>query len=354
MRCTKWRQTLGAAFLSAVLGAGLVGSATAASADWTFETLDGAGGSGGRTTNNVGTDNAVTIYGGQPHVWYYDTSQGDLRHAWWTGTAWSFETLDGAGGAGGRTTNNVGRFNAVTIYGGQPHVWYRDDTAGDLRHAWWNGAAWSFETLDGAGGGDGRTPNDVGFDNAVTIYGGQPHVWYYDGTAGDLRHAWWNGAAWSFETLDGNGGAGGRTTNIVGLYNAVTIYGGQPHVWYYDFSAGDLRHAWWNGTAWSFETLDGDGGAGGRTTNDVGRDNAVTIYGGQPHVWYWDNSQGDLRHAWWNGAAWSFETLDGAGGANGRTTNNVGNYNAVTIYGGQPHVWYRDFSAGDLRHAWYG
>jgi len=53
-------------------------------------------------------------------------------------------------------------------------------------------------------------------------------------------------ADWYFETLDGDGGTNGRTTNDVGFFNAVTLYGGVPHVWYFDFTVGTLRQAWYS------------------------------------------------------------------------------------------------------------
>ena len=242
----------------------------------------------------------------------------------------------------------------MTIYAGQPHVWYHDFNVGDLRHAWWNGVQWNFETLDGAGGGNGRTTNPVGQYNAAATFAGQLHVWHLDLLGGDLRHAWWNGVQWTFETLDGAGGAGGRTSSLVGGFNAAAVNAGQLHVWYRDYGRGALRHAWWDGVQWRFETLDGDGGGNGRTTNNVGAYNAVTIYAGEPHVWYHDFTAGDLRHAWWDGARWTFETLDGAGGGNGRTIKNVGQFNAVALHAGQPHVWYYDATVGTFRHAWWG
>jgi hypothetical protein len=326
---------------------------------WNFETLDGGvADSNGRTGDNVGTFNAAVVYGGQPHVWYRDATNGDLRHAWWTGASWAFETLDGAGGSNGRVNADVGSDAAVTLYGGQPHVWYRDATNGDLRHAWWTGTQWDFETLDGAAAGPhGQLDADVGSANAVSLYGGQPHVWYRDETNGDLRHAWWTGTQWDFETLDGaTTGPRGQLDADVGSANAVSLYGGQPHVWYRDNTSADLRHAWWTGSQWDFETLDGSAvGVNGQVAGDVGSDNAVVLYGGLPHVWYRDTTNGDLRHAWWTGTRWDLETLDGTvAGPNGRTIDNVGTFNAVVLYNGQPHVWYHDADAGTLRHAWYG
>ena len=338
--------------------------APAGADSWSFETLDGDGGANGRTANSVGMHNTTLLYEGVPHVWYRNVTGGDLRHAWWNAAAgaWAFETLDGNGGANGRTANNVGYWATSTLYQGAPHLWYYDAIGGDLRHAWWNAAVgqWGFETLDGNGGADGRTSSAVGPYGAAAVYQDVPHVWYQNATDGDLRHAWWNAAVdqWVFETLDGNGGANGRTANTVGLDPSAALYDGVPHVWYRDETGNDLRHAWWNGAAraWGFETLDGNGGANGRTVNSVGTYTAATLYQGVPHVWYGDNTGGDLRHAWWNAAAgaWGFETLDGNGGANGRTADMVGYYNAVTLYQGEPHVFYLDATGDDLRHARYG
>jgi hypothetical protein len=206
---------------------------------------------------------AALLYDGKPQVWYQALPDGTLRHAWWSGAVWFFETLDGAGapGGNGRTTELVGSYNAVLLYAGQPHVWYQDEDAGTLRHAWWSGSAWFFETLDGAGapGGNGRVADAVGQYNAVIIYAGQPHVWYEDTAsfAGTLRHAWWTGSSWAFETLDGENSPGGnrRTSDIVGSYVVVDLDQGQPHLWYDDETTHTRRHAWWSGEVWFFEAL---------------------------------------------------------------------------------------------------
>ena len=137
-RRVAWPLTVAlAVFLAGVL---LPLSATpATAADWYFETLDGhQTGPNGQINANVGAYKALTLYAGQPHVWYCDTTNGDLRHAWWTGTAWHFETLDGhQTGPNGQINASVGLDSAVTLYAGQPHVWYRDSSNEDLRHAWY-------------------------------------------------------------------------------------------------------------------------------------------------------------------------------------------------------------------------
>jgi hypothetical protein len=371
-----------------------------AGATWRAETLDGQGGPQGRIDAPVGSDGAVVNFTGRPHAFYYDLQSGNLRHAWWSGTTWGFETLDGAGGSDGRVNADVGQFASAAIIGGRPHVFYYDASGGNLRHAYYTGTAWGFETLDGAGGSAGRINSAVGQFSSVVDYTGKPHVFYLDEASGDLRHAWWSGTAWGFETLDGAGGTNGRINRALGADTSVTLYGGHPHVFYRDSDGGDLRHAYYTGTTWGFETLDGAGGGGGRVDGDVGRQTAVALFGGRPHVWhsdvgtgalrvswwtgsawlsavldpaagggftpsvttylgvphvwYTNGATGDLRHMWWSATGWAIEVLDGAGGPNGRRDANVGWYAEAVVFSGGPHVLYWDASGADLRHAWYG
>ena len=147
----------------------------------------------------------------------------------------------------------------------------------------------------------------------MVLYNGRPHVFYYDSTDDTLRHAYYNGVAWAFEILDGNGGPNGRVVSNVGEYGATILYNGRPHVFYHADALNSLRHAYYNGTTWAFETLDG---VNGRINATVGVEQRRTIlYNGRPHAFYYDANNGNLRHAYYNGSAWGFETLDGAGGS---------------------------------------
>ena len=291
------------------------------------------------------------------HVFYYDVTNGNLRHAAWLGSAWAFETLDGSGGVNGRVNADVGTDLSVVNFGAGPHVFYYDVTAKSLRHAAWLGSTWAFETLDGSGAGsrDGRVADDVGQYVSLVLWGAGPHLFYYDDTATTLRHAAWTGTAWSFETVDGLGGSNGRVNESVGSDTTATVYQGTPHVWYYDVDKGDLRHAAWLGTKWAFETLDGSAGAVSKTAGDVGTYATVTLYNGQPHVFYRDEADGNLRHAAWLGSSWAFETLDGsnAAGAVSQSVRDVGMDNSVVNYVGL-HIFTYDKGSGDLRHVWFG
>jgi len=324
---------------------------------WAFETLDGNGGPNGRISADVGQYTSVILYNGRPHVFYFDNTNGNLRHGYYNGSTWVFETLDGNGGPNGRTDSKVGLWTSVVLYDGRPHVFYNDNDLArlDLRHGYWNGQSWVFETLDGhQNGPHGQQIGNAGFDNAALLYNGRPHVFSYSGTGSNLRHGYWNGQFWVFETLDGAGGANGRISAALGRDNAAVLSGGRPHVFYYDITNKNLRHAYYTGTAWGFETLDGAGGQGGRLNADLGEDDAASVSGGnRPHIYYFDDTHKDLRHASWNGATWAFETLDGGGGG-GSINADVGNSNSALLYNGRQDVFYWDNTNGDLRHAYFG
>jgi hypothetical protein len=327
------------------VGASMV--APAAAASWHFGTLDGATTAQGRVNGDVGQYTSTILYDSTPHTFYRDVQNGTLRHAWWTGTTWAYQTLDG-----GDTSKNISKSGGdvgtdvkAVIFEGQPHVFYYDVGNGNLKHAWWTGAKWAFQVMDGSGSAVSGRSSDTGTDLSILSYGAGPHLFYYDVTNHSLRHAWWTGAVWGFQTLDGAGGISG-STNDTGQYTSALLYGA-PHVFYYDDTDTVLRHAWWTGTQWGFQTLDGQGVLPGQVNASVGSDTSAAMYGGTPHVWYYDISSGDLRHAWWTGATWAYQTLDGAGGTD------VGTYTVVSMYGGTPHVFYRDETNGNLRQAWW-
>jgi len=212
---------------------------------------------------------------GNANAWYLDRATGTLRHAWWTGAVWQFENLDGPGTSGpGRTHDKLRGDVVAATPGGVVNVWYFDAHTNALRHAWWTGSVWQFEKLDGPGStGAGRTRQPLAGPLAVAVpSSGEPNLWYLDKTTGALRHAWWTGAVWQFETLDGPGSRGvGRTKDpIIGAI-AVATPDGRPNLWYLDRATGTLRHAWWTGAVWQFENLDGPGTSGpGRTQDHIG------------------------------------------------------------------------------------
>ena len=178
---------------------------------WTVEDLDGpgVGGGAGRTSDHVGNGStaAVATADGHLHVFYVDNTTSRLRHGDFDGSTWSFSDLDGPGvpGGAGRVNQFVG--GSVTVAQNAPapliDVIYTNQQTLSVRHAQWSGTAWRFETIDGAGNlTAGGTTDQVGFPTflgAVTqqmnaaVYGGVGssilHVYTGDKTNGAFREA---------------------------------------------------------------------------------------------------------------------------------------------------------------------
>lgn len=248
---------------------------------WSFETLDGAGGTHGRTMNRVGGCPSASPWSVWLFIGYYDYDDRALRLGWYGGVDWDFLTHDGNGGTSGRNTADVGYWSSAISTGTAIRFYYSDATNQDLREASWGGSAdWTFTTRDGQGQGiTGRI--------AAVFHAPETHVFYFDATAGNLRHAWEN-LAWNYETFDAATPNGGVTA-------ASTTDG--LHVFYGDAIGGNLRHAWGLAT-WTFETADGDSTLGGRLDADLGRNPASLGSGTAVRVVYEGPSQ-TIRHAAW-------------------------------------------------------
>lgn len=281
---------------------------------WTFQTVDGAGG----LNPNLGQTPTATVFGGAIQLFYYDASNTNLRHAWSTnGTSWSFLNLDGDLGSIGGLNADLGYDPAVTVNNdvlqlfyyaaalpGQPY-----GSLGNLRHAWKDGAGWHFENLDGDPGSIGGLNADLGRNPAVTNYTISNYntlqLLYYDATNTNLRHAWADAAGWHFENLEGDPGSISRYSSDVGGMPTIISSGGVLQSFYYEYNGGNLRHGWSDATGWHFENLDGMGGSpggsgpsGGRVNRNVGHDPNISEYSGGLQLYYYDATNGNLRHAW--------------------------------------------------------
>jgi Putative Ig domain len=305
---------------------------------WRFETLDGPGSTlAGHTDGHVGTAISAAVVAGEPEVFYYDASSASLRYARLTAAGWQFETVDGPGSAlYQHTWHHVGSSVSAVVVDGAPQVFYYDATSGALHRAWWNGSRWFFLTIDGPTSRiAGHTADRVGSPVSATLLDGQPQVYYDDASAASLRSAQETAAGWRFETLDGSASTlPGHTGDRVGSAVAVTQMNGDAQVYYYDATRKSLRHAWWNGSAWQFETLDGAGSViPGHDGDQVGPAVSATEMMNGPQVYYSDATAHSLRHAWWTSAGWQYETLDGPGSTiSGHTGNQVGADVSVTDY----------------------
>lgn len=321
--------------------------------NWLFESLDGSSNSVSSSDGAFGQNPKAISFNSSIQVFYYDVTNGNLKRASESGSGWNFETLDGAGGANGRIDANVGKTPTAVVYNNVIHVFYYDTTNGNLRHATSDasGGNWTFETLDGSGGADARENSNLGINPTVTVLGSGLQLYYYSITHGNLRHAWYD-TTWHFENLDGDEGAVGHSSADLGDDPEVKVFNNNLQLMYYDVSNGNLRHAWTDSNGWHFENLDGDPGSVGRGNSNLGRQPALQVLNNNLQLFYYDVSNGNLRHAWTNSTGWHFENLDGDPGSVFRHNSNLGMTPAVTVQNNVLYLLYYDQQNGVLRHGY--
>ncbi|MEO0016257.1 MAG: hypothetical protein RL589_738 [Actinomycetota bacterium] len=224
---------------------------------------------------------ASTTFNGKPAIAYTDTKSGDLKLATFDGKSWKKVTVDGAGGSGGRTTDNIAGAISMCVNGSGVkqtlHIFYSDATEKDLRYATYNGKSFAFETVDGNGSSVNnyedpirvRTSSDVSVANACVASASAVQVFYRDESQGVLLGAVrTKGAAWKYELVDGDRKTDGRTTGDVGFHLQAIFDGSTTYVAYdsvvsmnqkKEITAGAIRIATRTSveaSAWQYQTLD--------------------------------------------------------------------------------------------------
>jgi len=89
------------------------------------------------------------------------------------------------------------------------------------------------------------TAGDTGLYSSIAIGQTWPAISYYDNTAGHLRYASYNGSNWTYQTVD--------LETKAGMYTSLAMTTDhQPRISYYDGDSNDLRYAIWKGTYWRY------------------------------------------------------------------------------------------------------
>jgi subtilisin family serine protease len=181
------------------------------------------------------------------------------------------------------------------------------------------------QTIDSSG-------NDVGGEASIAIDSrGRAGVAYFDGSAGDLRFAHFNGQTWDVEIVDARGS--------VGLYPSIA-YDADDHavISYFRKSSGDLRVARQtaDGT-WNIQAVD--------LTDVVGRSTDVKFNKatGEIAVAYEDCTRGWLKIARYLGGAWTTSVVDAY--TLGVTHTSLA-FDALN----QPAISYYDIHRADLKY----
>mgnify|MGYP006195066009 CR=1 FL=1 len=211
-------------------------------------------------------------------------------------------------------------FDAV----GNPHISYFDGTAGQLKHGFWNGTAWRFEVI---GPASVEESTDLELDAR-----GNAYVAWYDPDARALRLASRvDGAPWSTETVTNLDDA----SSPGGPYNALALdAAGHPHIAYHVRVDQTLRYARWDGAAWQQELI--------ADTVMAGMHLSLAIdQAGHAHISYAESFD-HLRYAHHDGQEWQIEAVDG---------DAIAENTAIAVDAqNQPQITYYDFRDQQLKH----
>ncbi len=222
-----------------------------------------------------------TVFNGQPAVSYTNTKTGDLKLALFNGKVWKKLTVDGAGGSGNRTTNTISGQISMCVNGSGTkqmlHIFYSDSTDKDLRYAAYNGKTFTFDVVDGNGPSVNeysdpnrvRTSSDVSVSNACVATASAIQVFYRDESQGVLLGAVkTKSTPWTYEMVDGDRATDGRSTGDVGFHLKALFDGAKTYIAYdsvvsmnqkKEITAGAVRVATRSGSdanTWNYQTLD--------------------------------------------------------------------------------------------------
>jgi hypothetical protein len=224
---------------------------------------------------------ASTTFNGQPAVAYIDSKSGDLKLATWGGTVWTKVTVDGAGGSAGRTSSNIKGALSLCVNGSGKaqtlHIFYADAQDADLRYAKYDGKKFTYEVVDGNGPAINnyedlirvRTASDVSVSSACVASASGVQVLYRDESQGILLGAVKTSASksWSYELVDGDRKTDNRTTGDV-AFHLKAAFDGKSSYFIYDSiltinqkkeaTSGEVRVASrsnLSANGWSYQTL---------------------------------------------------------------------------------------------------
>lgn len=228
---------------------------------------------------------ASTLFKSQPAIVYTSSFRKDLKLALWTGKIWKKITVDGRGGTLGRTVHDTSGPVSVCVSGSGNsqvlHIFYSDLVDDDLRHATYDGSKFNFEIVDGNGPivqpydqpNRVRTASDVSISNACVSTAIGLQVFYRDETQGILLGAFKSASGkWAYELVDGDRKTDNRTTGDVGTHLSAVAVGSKVSLIYdsvlqvnqqKQVIAGEVRLATRTGISppWNYRTLDTSNGA---------------------------------------------------------------------------------------------
>ncbi len=230
-----------------------------------------------------------------PLLAYTDIKSGFLKIARWKAKKWRKVTVDGGGGSSGRTRSAITGPISLCVNGSGSnqtlHIFYSESEDRDLHYAMYNGKKFTYEIVDGNGTVVNdykdpvrvRTGSDVSISNACVATAGGVQVFYRDESQGILLGATKiaGSSNWKYELVDGDRKTDGRSIGDVG-FHLKALFSGKKTYLVYDSvltinqkrqaTSGEVRVAsrtTLSSDPWSYYNLDSTGSSTPMTGYDV-------------------------------------------------------------------------------------
>ena len=313
------------------------GGSPDAGVSWSIETVIPSGTVGMHPSIAVDADN-------HPHISYCDYAEKTVKYAYWDGTDWSIQTVGSATDPSTEALANGGLSSIALDGAGNPHIcYYQSGTGGGYIYARQSESGWTHDAVplgSYVAGGEcsiavdettgaasislllmgqfgmalgywnssspgssavvvDDSDGNSGYNNSIVLGSdGFARISYEARGDSTVNYAIWNGSSFEIETVS--------DVSLVYWETRLTSLAvdddDNPHVAYY----GDgFRYAHRSGSQWEAEAIPYNSGYPALSLSLDGTS--------RPHMAFVGIDTGNccrLKHASWDGSAWSFESID--------------------------------------------
>lgn len=262
-----------------------------------------------------------------PHISYIEFGTGRLKYAFWDGNQWRKEPLMIQAKLISYNTSIVlDREDRPVISLYEEYGLGLEKTF--LRLVSWNGQYWELRTVD-TDEGSGKF-NSVGLSSTGTPMIAYGNVKYENAS---LRFAYWTGSSWKVEILEGEGRPGTSMYSVTLLVDRSDV----PHIAYTDVANRLIKYAVKRDGKWRLQVVDAISRMAYPDRNGLALDDDGTTY-----ISYYDAGPGLLKVAYQDGGKWINEVVDG---------NHSGFTNCLRVAGRTMWLTYSDETGEVLRFA---